>query len=265
VDSSGDVCYEAFDQGIDTIISTVSGSWGGNFENITLTGSANVNAWGNNLNNHLVGNSGNNVLSGNGGIDTMIGGLGDDAYGVDNSADIIIEEHNSGFDWVHSSVSWILGDNLEYLVLTGSSSLVGRGNDLNNRIKGNGGNSTLDGGLGRDTLIGGAGADTFRFAAVASYGIDAADRISNFNAALGDRITIDRAVFGIGAASASLISVDSAGLANALRTSNLFVYNSTNGHIFHNANGSAAGFGAGGVFALLSDSPVLQISSLVLQ
>jgi Ca2+-binding RTX toxin-like protein len=195
----------------------------------------------------------------------MIGGLGDDKYVVDNAGDVIVESVGEGVDWVTSSVSWTLGDHLENLVLSGSSSLLGRGNDLNNRIEGNGGSSTLDGGLGRDTLVGGVGADTFRFATAASYGIDSADRVLNFNAALGDRIAIDRAAFGIGAVSASLISVDSAGLTNAFRTSNLFVYNTTNGQLFHNANGSAAGFGGGGVFALLSGSPALQPSSLVLQ
>jgi hypothetical protein len=265
VDSPGDLCYENPGEGNDTIISTIGQALSGNFENLTLIGFANINARGNDVNNLLIGNAANNVLNGLGGIDTMIGGIGNDMYIVDNIADIISEGQNSGIEWVQSSVSWVLGDNLENLVLTGSSSLVGRGNDLNNRIQGNGGDSTLDGGLGRDTLVGGAGADTFRFATVTSYGIDTADRISSFNAALGDRITIDRVAFGIGVASASLITVDSAGLASALRTSNLFVYNTANGQIFHNANGSAAGFGAGGVFALLSDSPTLQISSLVLQ
>jgi Ca2+-binding RTX toxin-like protein len=265
VDSSGDSCYEAFDQGVDTIISTIGQALNANFENLTLIGTDNINAWGNDANNILIGNVGNNVLNGNGGFDIMIGGLGDDKYVVDSAADVITEGVGEGADWVTSSVSWTLGDHLENLVLSGSSSLLGRGNDLNNRIEGNAGNSTLDGGLGRDTLVGGAGADTFRFATAASYGIDSADRVLSFNAALGDRIAIDRAAFGIGAASASLISVGSAGLANAFRSSNLFVYNTTYGQLFHNANGSAAGFGAGGVFALLSGSPALQLSSLVLQ
>jgi Ca2+-binding RTX toxin-like protein len=265
VDSSSDVCYEAFDLGVDTIISTVSWALGNKFENITLIGSGNINAVGNIANNLLIGNAGSNLLNGSRGADVMVGGLGDDTYVVDNAGDVINERVDEGADWVTSSVSWTLGDNLENLVLSGSSSLVGRGNDLNNRIEGNGGNSTLDGGLGRDTLVGGAGADTFRFATAASYGIDSADRIFSFNASLGDRIVIDRAAFGIGAASASLISVDSAGLVNAFRTSNLFVYNTTNGQLFHNANGSTSGFGGGGVFALLSGSPALQLSSLVLQ
>jgi Ca2+-binding RTX toxin-like protein len=265
VDSSGDSCYEAFDQGVDTIISTIGLALNANFENLTLIGTDNINAWGNDANNILIGNVGNNVLNGNGGFDIMIGGLGDDKYIVDNAGDDIIESIGEGADLVTSSVDWTLGDNLENLVLTGSSSLKGKGNDLSNRIEGNGGNSTLDGGLGRDTLVGGAGADMFCFTTAASYGIDAVDRILNFNAVLGDRITVDRTAYGIVAASASLISVDSAGLANAFRTSNLFVYNSTNGQLFHNANGSAAGFGGGGVFALLSGSPALQLSSLVLQ
>jgi len=265
VDSISDFCYDAPGQGTDTVISSIGWALDNYIENLTLTGAADINALGNEWNNFLVGNSGNNVLNGNGGIDTMIGGLGNDSYIVDNTGDVAMESVGEGIDWVQSSVSWTLGDNFENLVLIGSSSLVGRGNNLNNRIESNGGNSTLDGGLGRDTLVGAIGADTFRFATSISYGIGAADRILNFNAALGDRIVIDRGIFGIGAGSASLISVDSAGMANALITSNLFVYNTTNGQLFHNANGSTAGFGAGGVFALLSGSPALQISSLVLQ
>jgi Ca2+-binding RTX toxin-like protein len=265
VDSISDFCYDAPGQGTDTVISSIGWALDNYIENLTLTGAADINAWGNEWNNFLVGNSGNNVLNGNGGIDTMIGGLGNDSYIVDNTGDVAMESVGEGIDWVQSSVSWTLGDNFENLVLIGSSSLVGRGNNLNNRIESNGGNSTLDGGLGRDTLVGAIGADTYRFATSISYGIGAADRILNFNAALGDRIVIDRGIFGIGADSASLISVDSAGMANALITSNLFVYNTTNGQLFYNANGSTAGFGAGGVFALLSGSPALQISSLVLQ
>jgi Ca2+-binding RTX toxin-like protein len=44
VDSSGDFCYEAFDQGVDTIISTLGRALGSNFENLTLIGSDNINA-----------------------------------------------------------------------------------------------------------------------------------------------------------------------------------------------------------------------------
>jgi Ca2+-binding RTX toxin-like protein len=47
-------------------------------ENLTLTGSANINGTGNGGNNVINGNNGNNVLSGLGGNDTLVGGLGND-------------------------------------------------------------------------------------------------------------------------------------------------------------------------------------------
>jgi Ca2+-binding RTX toxin-like protein len=47
-------------------------------ERLTLTGTANINGTGNELNNLLTGNSGNNVLAGGAGHDTLNGGAGDD-------------------------------------------------------------------------------------------------------------------------------------------------------------------------------------------
>ena len=184
---------------------------------------------------------------------------------MDNAGDVIDESAASGNDTVTSSISWTLGVNLENLSLTGSANLVGVGNDLGNRIQANGGNCTLNGGLGRDTLVGGAGADSFLFATTPVYGIGTADGISNFNALAGDRIVVDRIAFGIGAASASLISVDSAGLSNGLRTSNLFVYNTSAGELYYNENGSATGFGGGGIFAVLAGRPDLSSAALILQ
>ena len=51
-----------------------------NVENLTLTGSGNINGTGNSGNNILIGNSGANTLDGGTGADTMIGGLGNDTY-----------------------------------------------------------------------------------------------------------------------------------------------------------------------------------------
>ena len=47
---------------------------GANVENLTLTGSANINGTGNGDANVLTGNSGNNTLDGQGGDDTLSGG-----------------------------------------------------------------------------------------------------------------------------------------------------------------------------------------------
>ncbi|WBV42554.1 hypothetical protein [Pseudoroseomonas cervicalis] len=202
VDNVGDRIIELSGQGTDTVLASVSFSLAGQFiENLTLTGTANINATGNSLANVLTGNNGNNILFGGGGgdrlfggegddyldggagIDRMYGGVGNDTYIVDHSSDMIFEANNEGNDTVIASVSYSLrGQFVENLTLTGTANLAGSGNSLANQLTGNdgdnvllglggndiisggAGNDLIDGGAGRDRLEGGAGADTFRFA-----------------------------------------------------------------------------------------------------
>ena len=91
----------------------------------------------------------------------MRGGLGNDTYIVDNTGDRVEEAASAGTDTVQSSVSYTLGVNLENLILTGTESINGTGNSLDNSITGNSGNNTLDGGTGADTMSGGLGDDTY--------------------------------------------------------------------------------------------------------
>ncbi|NBR40337.1 MAG: hypothetical protein EBT93_13130, partial [Alphaproteobacteria bacterium] len=165
VDSEGDVVTELANEGTDTIQSTITYTLADNLENLTLLGSAAINGTGNSANNILTGNAAANVLNGNGGTDSLIGGRGNDTYIVDSIEDIIIENGlRADVDSVQSSVSWILGTNLENLILTGSSDINGTGNNLNNAISGNSANNILDGGNGgTDHLTGLEGADIFRF------------------------------------------------------------------------------------------------------
>ena len=164
---------EAAGEGSDTVKARVSFSLAAiaNVENLTLTGSANINGSGNSLDNRLSGNIGNNSLSGgdgndtlNGGagIDTLIGGSGDDTYIVDSNTDLITEAANEGSDTVKASVSFSLAAiaNVENLTLIGNANIDATGNSLNNLISGNIGNNSLSGGNGNDTLIGGAGNDS---------------------------------------------------------------------------------------------------------
>ncbi len=80
--------------GVDTIESSITRSLASfaTIENLTLTGSSNIDATGNALNNVLVGNSGNNVITGGAGNETMQGGAGNDTFVFEaNGADIITD------------------------------------------------------------------------------------------------------------------------------------------------------------------------------
>ena len=86
------------------------------------------------------------------GGEDYVGGAGDDTYVVNSSSDSITENLSEGTDLVKSSVTYILSDNIENLLLIGSSDINGTGNNLDNTLTGNNGNNTLWGKAGNDTV-----------------------------------------------------------------------------------------------------------------
>jgi Ca2+-binding RTX toxin-like protein len=159
VDDVNDQVVELSGEGVDSVTSSVGYTLSDNVENLSLSGSANVNATGNALDNRITGNSGSNVLNGGVGVDILIGLDGDDRYIVDNSGDTATEVAGQGVDTVASSVSFTLGVALENLELTGTGAINGTGNELANLITGNGAANVLSGAAGIDTLNGGDGND----------------------------------------------------------------------------------------------------------
>jgi Ca2+-binding RTX toxin-like protein len=170
VDTTTDTITENVNEGTDTVSSSVTYTLGANLENLTLTGTSAIDATGNSLNNSITGNTannnlsggnGNDTLNGDAGIDTLFGGSGNDTYIVDTATDILTENVDRGTDRVNSSVTYSLVNNLENLILTGTSAIDATGNALNNSLTGNTANNTLNGDAGIDTLIGGTGNDTY--------------------------------------------------------------------------------------------------------
>ncbi len=109
----------------------------------------------------LFGGTGNDRIDGGLGRDAMTGGSGNDIYIVDDRHDRVFEARDQGQDRVMASASFALaGRHVEDLTLTGTGTINGSGNSLDNTIFGNGADNTLRGGGGRDSLNGGAGNDT---------------------------------------------------------------------------------------------------------
>lgn len=186
VDNSADQVIETFiDGGIDTVYS-IAGTYAllnnefGYVENLTYTGTGSFTGTGNFLANTIRGGSGNDRLDGGSGVDRLYGGDGNDIYYVDHTSDRAYEvSATGGIDIVMSSVNFVLGANVERLVLTGSVGLRGYGNELANVLTGNDGNNILDGKAGADIMAGGLGNDIYyvdhtsdRAIEAASAGID---------------------------------------------------------------------------------------------
>ncbi|WP_050808298.1 beta strand repeat-containing protein [Asticcacaulis biprosthecium] len=191
VQNVGDSVIENANEGIDTVVSTVTWTLGANIENATLTGNQHFNLTGNALNNVLTGNTANNSLT---------GGLGDDTYYIQNVADNVAEQHFQGTDVIYSTVTYSLfGRAVENLILQGTADLNATGNSLNNILTGNAGINRLEAGVGNDTFSGGLGADVFVFLAASGK-----DTINDFSGSQNDTINVN--AYTAGVANAAMVT-----------------------------------------------------------
>ncbi len=204
----------------------------------------------------------------------MAGGTGNDTY-VYDGADVIVENANEGTDTVESAFTFSLaGTNLENLLLTGTGQINGTGNAANNVITGNSainnlsggaGNDIINGGLGSDVISLGAGLDTLVFSTILSA--QNVDAVSDYSVA-DDTIQLARNIFANLDVNADGVIDNTAWFAVRTGTATQgttahaqLVYNSTNGGLFYDADGS--GTGASVRFATLSAGLTMTASEFI--
>ena len=102
--------------------------------------------------NVVFGTGANDTLNGSTGADKMYGLAGDDTYIVNHSGDVVVEQAGQGRDGVRSSISFALPASVEDLELTGTATISGAGNELDNLVVAGEGDNYLDGKDGKDTL-----------------------------------------------------------------------------------------------------------------
>jgi Ca2+-binding RTX toxin-like protein len=125
VDNAGDAVVELVNNGNDTVRSSVNYALPANVEILFLTSTADLQGYGNGLNNTLNGNGGNNLLDSGAGADIMAGQTGNDTYFVDHASDLPLEQTNAGNDTIFAAISFTLPGNVENLILQGGADLQG--------------------------------------------------------------------------------------------------------------------------------------------
>ena len=270
--SAADVVVEASGAGTDTVKSSINYTLVANVENLILTGTDKITGTGNDLVNKITANDAGSTLVAGSGVATLVGGKGDDTFVINNTADVVIDK-SGGNDTIESSVTYTLSANIENLTLTGTADINGTGNKSvntlngnegknvltagagNATINGNGGDdilvgsskgtSVIDGGAGNDvisgaakgganTFTGGLGSDTFVF--VAKQG---ATTITDFVSGTDSLQIGSGAVKGlvVGAVASTAFVSNTTGLSDS--AAHHFIYNSSTGGLYFDADGSA--------------------------
>lgn len=276
---------------------TIYGGWGNDY---VYGGTGNDYLHGEAGNDVLLGEDGNDLLFGGEGNDAMFGGAGRDylygeanddiVYGGQDSDNLLGGDGNDvlyggDFTWF-STDSDMSADNLyggdgndALYGAAGNDNLYG-GNGVDT-VNGGTGNDWLSGNADDDTLISGSGADRFLYNTYRPFRSDdiGVDTISDFNWGEGDKFVLSKETFtalqSVAGTGFSVVSEFARVTTDAAAevSSAFMVYNSINGKLFYNANGSAGGFYnpdssglvGGGHFATLSNTPLLIGSDFIIQ
>jgi hypothetical protein len=274
-----------FVQGIsDTVIEEVGGGYdvvlvqsgiqleaGSEVEALAVNTTAGIFIGGNEFQQVLTGNVGDDQLDGGGGNDLLIsgggsnylsGGTGDDIYYAQGLNDFVTEAAGEGFDVVLTSGSLELSSTseVEVIAVNTANGVTILGSDITQTIQGGAGSDRFVGGLGNDTLTGSGGADIF----VLHNTFEDRDFITDFVSGA-DKIEISAELFGGGLAAGSLTAarfLSGAGVTAATTAAQRFIYNSSTGNLYFDADGSGAG--ASVIIANLSNIGNLTASDFII-
>ena len=240
---------------------------GGGGDDTVTGGSDGGSLHGGDGNDLVTGGAGADFIGGGGGNDTLDGGFGNDTFTIQGAAgsdtinggeghdDVAMFGASSGAS-VDLGAGTLTGGGTTGSTLISIESFVGGafddlivGSNAANNLQGEGGSDTIDGGAGNDTLAGGrdfsssdVSADTFRFSV--APGAANADLIGDFVSGR-DEIVLDGSVHANTGPSGSFTFGDARFVANGTGTaqdaSDRVVYNTSNGQLWYDADGTGSG------------------------
>ena len=179
-------------------------------------------------NDTLFGDDNNDVIDGAAGLDLLRGNAGDD-YIIGGDGGDAIYGGDGGANVGDIGDRWLGGDG-------GDDNIFGNlGTD---RLSGGAGNDNLTGGEGYDYMTGEAGIDTFIYNALSEGSIS--EQIGDWQGGI-DKLQIDASAFGGGLAAGALAANRLVIGTVANQAFGQFLYNSGNGVLYWDADGTGAG------------------------
>jgi VCBS repeat-containing protein len=208
---------------------------------------------------------GDDVVSGAAGADSIDGGDGFDFLKGDGGGDVIAggndDDYLFGGDG-HDQLSGQAGNDVLFGE-TGDDQLTG--GDGDDSLDGGDGDDSLSGGIGSDYLAGGDGSDVMSGGADADlFDIMSAsqgpDEITDFVGG-SDKIRVWESGFGGGLSSGGSVSLVSGSNPGATEASGQFLYDTDNGQLFWDADGTGAGDAV--LVATFTNLPSLEASDFI--